>query len=93
MAGSSGADAPAATPFAVPGTAEADGPPSYAQLTATMNTMVDSITTLQNQMTALLPQMALLTEDPAAYLKRTGPNAVPGDPGGPAVRERVWAYA
>ena len=58
-----------------------------------MNTMVDSITTLQNQMTALLPQMALLTEDPDAYLARTGANAVPGDPGGPAVRERVWAYA
>jgi hypothetical protein len=27
------------------------------------------------------------------YLARTGANAVPGDPGGPAVRERVWAYA
>ena len=37
--------------------------------------------------------MALLSEDPDEYLKRTGPNAVPGDPGGPAVRERVWAYA
>ena len=67
--------------------------PTITQLTAIIKSMVDSITTIQTQMTALMPQMALLTEDPDAYLKRTGPNAVPGDPGGPAVRERVWAYA
>ncbi len=93
MAAGPAGDAAAANPFAVPGGGDPAGPPTIPQLTATTNNMVDSITTLQNQMTALLPQMALLTEDPAAYLKRTGPNAVPGDPGGPAVRERVWAYA
>ena len=81
-AGSGTGSAAAANPFAGRGQGVQDDPPSYEEVTATMNRMVDSITTLQIQ-------MANLIEDPDVYMRRSGPVAVDGDPG-PAVRERVW---
>ena len=84
-AGSGTGSAAAANPFAGRGQGAQDDPPSYEEVTATMNRMVDSITTLQTQMSALM-------EDPDVYMQRSGPFAVPGDPG-PAVRDRIWARA
>ena len=80
-AGSAGGGA-TANPFAVPGTT--GDPPSFEEVTATMNRMVDSITLLQTQ-------FALLSEDPDVFLQRS-PDASTGE-SGPAVRELRFAHS
>jgi len=79
-AGSAGGAAPA-NPFAVPGSA--NDPPSFEEVTATMNRMVDSITILQTQ-------MASLSEDHDVFLQRC-PDSSTGE-SGPAVTELRYAH-
>ena len=60
------------------------GPDEVLNMRATMGSMMDSITTLQNQMAELL-------EDPERFFTRS-PDASSGEKG-PAVREREYSYA
>ncbi len=82
MAAGRAGDVASANPFAVPGAA--NDPPSFEEVTATMNRMVDSITLLQNQ-------FALLSEDPDVFLQRS-PDASTGE-SGPAVRALRFAHS